>query len=104
MPNVLMGQRVKELVRRYFMEGVKSSNKLYATDFAGKDVPATEKAEKRERHQDDAAHYQYQIQNSFHESGETGSSNYARQLLDLQAEVRSGNCGEMSDVAAYLVQ
>ena len=29
LPSEMMGQRVKELVRRYFMEGIKSSNKLY---------------------------------------------------------------------------
>ncbi len=102
MPDELMGQRVKELVRRYFMEGRKSSNKLYTSDMGGTVTREDNKADKRERDQYAAQFCLYEIQNDFKRSEKLGSANYAIHLLQLKADVRSGNCGEMADMAAYL--
>lgn len=101
MPDLVMGHRVMERVRSDFSEGQKSSNKRYTTDLEGKIAAETVKAEHRNTQSETSGYYLYQIQNSFHESGAVGSARYARSLLELEAEVRSGNCGEMSDVAAF---
>lgn len=97
-----MGQRVKELSRRYFMEGVKSSNKLIASDLEGRVVPETDKAHRRETNQDDSANYLYQIRAAFEQTGKVGFRKFAKFLLTLEAEIRAGNCAEMCLVSAFL--
>lgn len=84
------------------MEGVKSSNKLIASDLEGRDVPQTERALRRETGQDDAANYLYQIREGFKRSDDTSLRGFAAYLLTLEAEIRAGNCGEMCLVSAFL--
>ncbi|MBC7844380.1 MAG: hypothetical protein H7099_18860 [Gemmatimonadaceae bacterium] len=104
MADLLMGHRVKELSRRYFMEGVKSSNKLIAADFEGRHVPETPRAQRRETNQDDSGNYIYQIRAEFEETGKAGGRKFAKFLLALRADIRAGNCAEMCLVSAFLAE
>jgi hypothetical protein len=101
MPDVLMGQRVKELVRRYFMEGNKSSNKAYYADLGGNVASPTAKATKRNKAQDTAEYVLGQVREQF--SGRSQDGRALWLLKELGADVRAGNCYEMSILAAHMV-